>query len=194
MGVNGLGTEPPLTSDLTFERRWSVRVPMGARSSVALGILGLVIAGAAASALAVSVATSAVATPKAADGVRVGLLLGVALGAVIAAATWRAWRVVTRDGRWVPASAILPALVEDGGQVVIEKYAGDCPECGGKLRFYNRPVRWHYEPDEAGRRAVVDERSPSAECRRDLRHWWTIERPDPRRSATASGPPAGSDR
>ena len=121
------------------------------------------------------------------------LLLVVAFGSVVVAATWRLWRVVTRDGQWVPASPILPAVVERDGRLVIEKYAGQCPECGSRLRFYNRPVRWHDEPDEAGRRPVVDERSPAAECRGDLRHWWIIDRRSPG-AATAPERPASSDR
>ncbi len=176
MGVNGLGTEPPLTSDLAFERRWSVRLRLGARSNLVLGILALLVAVVGAAALVISFAAAGNATPKTVDALRLTLLLATALGAVGVAATWRGWRVVTRDGRWVPASPILPVLVEDDGQLVIEKYSGACPECGSKLRFYNRPVRWHYEPDEAGRHAVIDERSPSAECRQDRRHWWAIAR------------------
>ncbi|HEY2557510.1 MAG TPA: hypothetical protein VGI08_10415 [Diaminobutyricibacter sp.] len=176
MGVDGLGTEPPLTSELAFERRWSIRLRVGARSNVVLGILALLVTVVAATILAVSFAAAGMPSPTSIDGARAGLLLAVALGAVGVAAAWRLWRVVTRDGRWVPVSPILPAIVEDGGQAVIEKYAGECPECGSKLRFYNRPVRWHFEPDEAGRHAVVDERSPSAECRRDQRHWWAIGR------------------
>jgi hypothetical protein len=176
MGVDGLGTEPPLTSELVFERRWSVRLRLGARSNVVLGVLALLVAVAAATILAISLATAGIPTPTSVEGPRLGLLLAVALGSVGVAATWRLWRVVARDGRWVPASPILPAIVEDGGQAVIEKYAGDCPECGSRLRFYNRPVRWHFEPDEAGRHAVVDARSPSAECRRDRRHWWAFDR------------------
>ena len=176
MGVNGIGTEPPLTSELTFGRRWSVRLRVGSRSNFVLGILAIVVALVAATALVISFTTAGSATPKTLDSVRLGLLLGVALGAVVAAAAWRVWRVVTRDGQWLPASPILPALVEDDGRLVIEKYSGDCPECGSKLRFYNRPVRWHYEPDEAGKHLVIDERSPSAECRQDSRHWWTIDR------------------
>lgn len=140
-----------------------------------VGIVALVVAVAAAVILVISFATAGGPTHTTIGSARLGLLLALALGAVGVAATWRIWRV-TRDGRWVPTSPILPALVEDGGRVVIEKYSGACPECGGRLRFYNRPVRWHYEPDEAGRRTVVDERSPSAECRRDTRHWWTIDR------------------
>jgi hypothetical protein len=194
MGVNGLGTEPPLTSDLTFERRWSVRLRVGARSNVVLGILALLIAVMAAAALVISLATAGGAPPKTVDGMRLGLLLGVAIGSVGVAATWRLWRVVARDGRWVSASPILPALVEDGGQPVLEKYSGQCPECGSNLRFYNRPVRWHYERDEVGSHAVVDERSPAAECRRDLRHWWTIERQAPGPRRTAPEPPANSGR
>ncbi|WP_426516335.1 hypothetical protein ACPPVQ_17130 [Diaminobutyricibacter sp. McL0618] len=176
MGVDGLGTEPPLTSELAFGRRWSIRLRVGARSNVIFGILALLVAVVAATILAVSFAAADLPSPTSIDGVRAGLLLAVALGAVGVAAAWRLWRVVTRDGRWLPVSPILPAIVEDGGQAVIEKYAGECPECGSKLRFYNRPVRWHFEPDEAGRHAVVDERSPSAECRRDQRHWWAIGR------------------
>ncbi|NEN04572.1 hypothetical protein G3T36_01675 [Diaminobutyricibacter tongyongensis] len=175
MGVDGLRSEPPLTSELAFERRWSVRLRVGARANVVVGIVALVVAVAAAVILVISFATAGGPTHTTIGSARLGLLLALALGAVGVAATWRIWRV-TRDGRWVPTSPILPALVEDGGRVVIEKYSGACPECGGRLRFYNRPVRWHYEPDEAGRRTVVDERSPSAECRRDTRHWWTIDR------------------
>ena len=148
-----------------------------------LGVLALLLAAAAATALAISFATEGPQAPKTVDGLRLVLMLGVAVGAVCAIATWRLWRVTARDGRWVPVSPILPALVEDGGRLLVEKYQGRCPECGAKLRFYNRPVRWHYEPDEAGRRVVIDERSPAAECRREVRHWWTIERRTP-------GPPA----
>ncbi len=194
MGVNGLGAEPPLTSDLAFERRWSVRLRVGTRSNALLGAIALLVVVVTASALVISFASAGGATPTTGNGLRVALLLVLAIGSVGVAAAWRLWRVLARDGHWVPASPILPSLVEDRGQLLVEKYAGQCPECGAKLRFYSRPVRWHYEPDEAGRHAVVDERAPAAECRTDRRHWWTIERRAPGSTATEPGPPTNSGR
>ncbi len=176
MGSNRLGTEPPLESELTFQRRWSVRLRVGAGWYLALGVLALLVAVAAVAALTVSLVAAGVSTPKSADIGRLSLLLWAVIGSVAFAASWRAWRIVTRRGHWLATSSAIPALVEADGNLLIEKYSGTCSECGSNLRFYSRPIRWHQERDEAGSHTVIDERSPAAECSRDARHWWRITR------------------
>ena len=64
-----------------------------------------------------------------------------------------------------------------GRRITIEKIlAGKCPWCGGKMRYYNKPVNGidHIEPSGRRRREVT-ERVPALECKRNPEHWIEVD-------------------
>jgi hypothetical protein len=59
----------------------------------------------------------------------------------------------------------------------LAKFSGKCPVCGGRLRFYNKPVAWKDITRENGStKTVVADREMAAECvRNPRRHWWYVD-------------------
>lgn len=72
--------------------------------------------------------------------------------------------------------AFLPSITGWGGRIGLAKLQGDCPKCGGKLIFYDKPVEWISDV-QSGRRKVT-RRAAAAECTRNSDHWWTVDRTD----------------
>ncbi len=70
----------------------------------------------------------------------------------------------------------LPAVTGWGGQVGLARLGGQCPICDGKLRFYDKPMRW-VDNVEAGRRKVT-QRAMAAECVKNSDHWWPVDKTD----------------
>lgn len=69
------------------------------------------------------------------------------------------------------------ALSGSGRRITLEKIvAGKCPQCGGKMRYYNKPVKWidHIEPNGRQWRKVA-ERVPALECKRNPKHWVEVD-------------------
>lgn len=60
-------------------------------------------------------------------------------------------------------------------RLALLRLRGRCQNCGGELRFYLKPVEWHFETVDGRRKRVVDLREPAAECRKNPRHWYTLE-------------------
>ena len=61
-------------------------------------------------------------------------------------------------------------------RIVIEKVKpGKCPICGGKMKYYNKPVEWreHYVDGKTKREVV--KRTPALECRRNCEHWFKVD-------------------
>lgn len=59
----------------------------------------------------------------------------------------------------------------------IEKLHIDpCPECGGKLKYYNMPYEWDdiYENGKFKGRKVT-KKKPALECTRNNEHWWYVD-------------------
>jgi hypothetical protein len=74
-------------------------------------------------------------------------------------------------------SSILPALTGWGGRIGIARFKGRC-SCGGRLRFYDKPIEW-VENLETGKRLRVTKREVVAECARDPQHHvWRVRAVD----------------
>lgn len=64
-----------------------------------------------------------------------------------------------------------------GKRLTLEKiHTGKCPRCGGKMRYYNKPVEWvdKYFSDGKTEREVT-KRSPVLECERNSEHCYWID-------------------
>lgn len=94
----------------------------------------------------------------------------------VALAGFAAARAIRIRRRLLPGWHLLPAISGFDDRLHVERYHGRCPQCGGGLKFYNKPTRWREEPGEGGPHTVVEERRPAAECRWEASHWWEISR------------------
>lgn len=64
-----------------------------------------------------------------------------------------------------------------GGRLTLEKIHIDkCPQCGGKMKYYNRPVEWRtiVRSDGSTKRDVI-KKVPALECKRNAKHWQEID-------------------
>ncbi|EID82655.1 hypothetical protein [Streptococcus intermedius] len=60
----------------------------------------------------------------------------------------------------------------------IEKlHIESCPECGGKLKYYNKPYEWLDSYDENGnlKKRKITKRVPVLECKRNSEHFWYVD-------------------
>lgn len=81
--------------------------------------------------------------------------------------------VVVHRTQHFGATGLLPVLTGWGGEIRLARFTGQC-HCGGRLRFYNKPLGW-IEDFNTGKRRVT-ERTMGAECRRSPRdHWWLVD-------------------
>ena len=64
-----------------------------------------------------------------------------------------------------------------GKRLNIEKIIMDCPECGGELKYYNKPYKWIEYRDEKGnlKSRKVTEKKPALECKRNKDHYWYVD-------------------
>ncbi len=69
------------------------------------------------------------------------------------------------------------ALSGSGRRITLEKIvAGKCPHCGGKMRYYNKPVQWIDHREASGKQwREVTERVPALECKRNPKHWVEVD-------------------
>lgn len=69
------------------------------------------------------------------------------------------------------------ALSGAGRRITLEKIkAGNCPQCGGKMRYYSKATKWIDRIDANGkRRRNVTERVPALECKRNPKHWVEVD-------------------
>lgn len=69
------------------------------------------------------------------------------------------------------------AVSGSGRRISLEKVkARDCPKCGGKMRYINKPTAWIDHTDANGRkRREVTERVPALECKRNPKHWAEVD-------------------
>lgn len=51
-----------------------------------------------------------------------------------------------------------------------------CPQCGGKMKYYNKPVEWReiLRSDGSTKREVT-KRIPVLECKRNAEHWYAVD-------------------
>lgn len=64
-----------------------------------------------------------------------------------------------------------------GKRLAIEKiHIAECPQCGGKMRYYNKPVEWidkHYSDGKTKRE--ITKRIPVLECKRNHEHCYAVD-------------------
>lgn len=52
----------------------------------------------------------------------------------------------------------------------------NCPKCGGKLKYYNKVVKWELKRYSDGRtRRVPSKKIPALECLRNEEHYWKVD-------------------
>lgn len=64
-----------------------------------------------------------------------------------------------------------------GGRITLEKIHIDkCPQCCGKMKYYNKPVEWReiVRADGSIKREVT-KKVPALECRRNAKHWYEVD-------------------
>ena len=64
-----------------------------------------------------------------------------------------------------------------GNRLTIEKiHIEGCPQCGGKMKYYNKPVEWReiLRSDGSTKREVT-KRIPVLECKRNAEHWYAVD-------------------
>lgn len=64
-----------------------------------------------------------------------------------------------------------------GGRIILEKiHIDSCPRCGGKMKYYNKPVEWidkHYSDRKTKRE--VTKKMPVIECNRNSEHCYAVD-------------------
>lgn len=63
------------------------------------------------------------------------------------------------------------------GRLILEKVRiNGCPQCGGEMKYYNKPVKWNEIPRNDGSiKTKVTKRSPALECKRNSKHWYEVD-------------------
>lgn len=64
-----------------------------------------------------------------------------------------------------------------GGRLVLEKiHIVGCPKCGGKMKYYNKPVeRREIIRSDGSIKYEVSKRIPVLECKRNAEHWYAVD-------------------
>lgn len=61
-------------------------------------------------------------------------------------------------------------------RIVLEKVKlGECPICGGKMKYYNKPIEWREYCVDGKRKREVVKRVPALECKRNNKHWVEVD-------------------
>ena len=61
-------------------------------------------------------------------------------------------------------------------RIVIEKVKVDkCPICGGKMKYYNKPIEWREYYIDGKKKCEVTKRVPALECKRNNNHWFEVD-------------------
>ena len=85
-------------------------------------------------------------------------------------------RVAKNETQHFPSLSWLPALTGWGRRIGLARMTGTCPVDGGRLRFYDKPVRWAYDLNTGKRK--VTQRRMAAECVKNDEHWWPVDKTD----------------
>lgn len=60
-------------------------------------------------------------------------------------------------------------------RITLEKIRANCPECGGKMRYYNKATEWREIEENGSKRREVTERVPVLECKRNPKHCFQVD-------------------
>ncbi|AZR59458.1 hypothetical protein [Eikenella corrodens] len=64
-----------------------------------------------------------------------------------------------------------------GHRIILEKISiSQCPQCGGEMKYYNKPIEWEEirYPDGSKKRRVT-RTTPALECKRNREHWYKVD-------------------
>lgn len=69
------------------------------------------------------------------------------------------------------------AISGAGRRITLEKIrAGRCPQCGGTMRYLNKPTKWIDHREADGRKwRETTEQVPALECKRNAKHWFEVD-------------------
>ena len=69
------------------------------------------------------------------------------------------------------------ALNGYGRRITLAKITIDkCPQCGGEMKYYNKPVEWREIVRADGSiKCEVTKKVPALECRRNAKHWYEVD-------------------
>lgn len=69
------------------------------------------------------------------------------------------------------------AISGSDGRLTLEKiHIEKCPQCGGKMKYYNKAVDWNYKYYSDGRtKREVIKRMPVLECTRNSEHYYIVD-------------------
>ena len=64
-----------------------------------------------------------------------------------------------------------------GRKLTIEKmHIENCPICGGKMKYFNKPVEWRDVLNSEGKiKREVTKRVPALQCKRNSDHWFEVD-------------------
>ncbi|MFB9278672.1 hypothetical protein [Cohnella cellulosilytica] len=64
-----------------------------------------------------------------------------------------------------------------GKRLTLEKiHIEKCPQCGGEMKYFNKPVEWREVQFSDGRRKrETTKRVPALECKRYSEHWYRVD-------------------
>lgn len=102
--------------------------------------------------------------------------------AILGAVAAFAWSTIRRSTQHFSRFAFLPSLTglrDTSGRrrLALVKNEGKCEYrgCGGAFRFYAKPTKW-VDVNENGRtKRRITERTPTAECQRNPKHWYEVD-------------------
>ena len=104
---------------------------------------------------------------------KVGAPFVVANNMVIILIGWMRM-IVRKRGQFFSKYPWFPTIVGWGGKISLVKLQGECPVCGGGLKFYSKQIDWTYR-GKSGQKKVL-EHAPVAECESNCSHWWIVDR------------------
>lgn len=64
-----------------------------------------------------------------------------------------------------------------GRKITIEKiYISACPKCGGKMKYYSKPVEWKDTIYSDGKiKREIIKKVPALQCKRNPEHWYEVD-------------------
>lgn len=63
-----------------------------------------------------------------------------------------------------------------GERLTIEKIHIDrCPQCGGKMKYYNKPVEWREIYNNGKVKREIVKKIPALECKRNSKHFYEVD-------------------
>lgn len=64
-----------------------------------------------------------------------------------------------------------------GHRISLEKInISKCPQCGGEMKYYNKPIEWDYIYYSNGNKKIrIIKTTPALECKRNSEHWYKVD-------------------